>query len=135
MELRVMVIDDDKIFNLMATILLRNTGITDNPISCTSGQEALALLQKHTAEDTTFLLFLDINMPMMNGWEVLALLEEGYHDSRIYVVMVTSSIDKVDQAKAMAHKRVIDYMVKPIMREKLIALKSAAALAGFFSHR
>ena len=134
MELRVMVIDDDKIFNLMATVLLRDTGITINPISCTSGQEALTLLRCRTVEDTAFLLFLDINMPGMSGWEVLALIEELAHLTPIYVVMVTSSIDEADKAKAMAHERVIDYMVKPIKREKLMALKSSFALTDFFSY-
>lgn len=134
MKLRVMVIDDDKIFNLMAAILLRDTGITTNPISCTSGQEALTLLRHYAVEDTAFLLFLDINMPMMSGWEVLALLEGLPYLTPIYVVMVTSSIDEADKAKAMAHERVIDYMVKPIKREKLMALKSSFALTDFFSY-
>lgn len=128
-----MVVDDDKIFNLMATILLRNTGITDNPISCTNGQEALALLRQSTSQETEFLLFLDINMPAMSGWEVLALLETFDKQNRIYVVMVTSSIDKADRARAMAHERVIGYMIKPIARKKLVALKSTSKLARFFS--
>lgn len=133
MELRVMIIDDDNIFNLMTTVLLRNTGITINPISCTSGQEALALLSP-TTKDTAFLLFLDINMPMMSGWEVLARIEELACPPPIYVVMVTSSIDEADKAKAMSYERVIDYMVKPIKREKLIALKNVIALTDFFSY-
>jgi len=132
MELRVMVIDDDNIFNLMATVLLRESGITNNPISCTSGQEALTLLRQHTAPDKAFLLFLDINMPLMSGWEVLVLLEELPYYSHIYIVMVTSSIDRADQTKAMAYERVIDYMVKPIKREMLQALKTSSALASFF---
>ena len=134
MELRVMVIDDDNIFNLMATVLLRDAGITNNPVSCTSGQEALTLLRRHTAQDTVFLLFLDINMPLMSGWEVLTLLDELPYPNRLHIVMVTSSIDEADQAKAMAHERVIEYMVKPVKREKLIALKTLSALAPFFSH-
>ncbi len=127
-----MVIDDDNIFNLMATVLLRESGITNNPISCTSGQEALTLLRQHTAPDKAFLLFLDINMPLMSGWEVLVLLEELPYYSHIYIVMVTSSIDRADQTKAMAYERVIDYMVKPIKREMLQALKTSSALASFF---
>ena len=128
-----MVIDDDKIFNLMAEVLLHDAGITTNPITCTSGQEALELLKQQLAKNRTFLLFLDINMPLMTGWEVLDALDEFSHQSDIHVVMVTSSFDKSDKKKALTYEQLIGYMIKPIKREHLLALKKSEALAPFFS--
>jgi len=134
MKLFVLVIDDDHIFNLMANVLLRDAGITNHPLCFTNGQEALALLRQHTEADTAFLLFLDINMPLMSGWEVLDALQEFPNRSHIHVVIVTSSIDKADQGKAKAHERVVDYLIKPIDRKRLAALKELPALAHFFSN-
>jgi len=105
----------------------------DSSITCLvagNAMEALTLLKtRHPLPD---FIFLDINMPMMSGWEVLTLLDTLDNHHQIYVVMVTSSIDKADRAKAMAHERVIDYMIKPIIRKKLAALKNAPQLAPFF---
>ncbi len=132
MKLRVLVIDDDEIFNLMADILLRDLGITTRPQCFTSGQEALAYLSRQGATDTTYLLFLDINMPTMSGWEVLECLQALPNQQRIHVVIVTSSIDGADERRALGFAQVIDYMIKPLQREKLSALKRYRKLAAFF---
>ncbi len=131
-NLRVMIIDDDAVFNMMAKVLLRDTGIAENPISCSNGKEAINLLNEQIADDTTFLLFLDINMPLMNGWEVLDALHKLPHHKNIHVVIVTSSIDKADREKANAYRQLINYLVKPIKRESLLALKTSNVLAHFF---
>lgn len=136
-ELCVMVIDDDAVFNLMAKVLLRDTGIADNPISCTNGKEAINVLKQQLDDDndTTFLLFLDINMPLVSGWEVLDTLNGLPYRENIHVVIVTSSIDKADREKANAYGQLINYLVKPIKRESLLALKACETLARFFPDR
>lgn len=128
-----MVVDDDRIFNLMAKVLLRDTGIAKDPISCTNGQEAIDVLAHKTACNQPILLFLDINMPAMNGWEVLEALERLPHQQDIYVVIVTSSIDKADRLRASTYEHLISYLVKPIKRESLLALKACRPLAQFFA--
>ncbi|HWK58536.1 MAG TPA: response regulator [Parapedobacter sp.] len=132
MELRVLVIDDDTIFNLMADVILRDLGITTQPQCFTSGQEALAYISQHDHADITYLLFLDINMPIMTGWEVLDCLQSMPHHHRIHVVIVTSSINRADQKAARASKFVIDYMIKPLKRDILATLKSHKKIAPFF---
>lgn len=130
-----MVVDDDRVFNLMAKILLRDTGIADNPISCTNGQEAITLLEEQQPTNQSILLLLDINMPVMDGWDVLEALQTLPDRQKIHVVIVTSSIDKADREKAHTYGQLISYLVKPIKRENLVALKTTKALAPFFPSR
>ncbi|WP_262245885.1 response regulator [Parapedobacter soli] len=131
MELDVLVIDDDEIFNLMANIMLRDLGITTQPKCFTSGQEALAFIRQ-SKKGISYLLFLDINMPTMSGWEVLDHLGAMPNHLDIHVVIVTSSIDRADKEKALDFKQVINFMTKPINREELSALKEHEKIAVFF---
>lgn len=133
MELHVLVIDDDEIFNLMADVVLRNLGIATHPQCFTSGEEALTYINRHTEMAYTYLLFLDINMPTMSGWDVLEALQTLSNRHLIHVVVVTSSIDRVDEKKASEFAQVIDYMIKPLKREKLAALKQHEKIASFFA--
>lgn len=130
MELCVLVIDDDEIFNLMADFILRDVGITTHPRCFTNGREALAYLDRQNEAHTTYLLFLDINMPTMNGWEILDHLKAL--PNHVHVVIVTSSIDRADKDKALAFEQVIGYMIKPLKRELLSALKNHKKIARFF---
>ncbi|HWK99117.1 MAG TPA: response regulator [Parapedobacter sp.] len=132
MELRVLIIDDDDIFNLMADIILRDLGITAQPRCFTDAHEALAYINQHNRTSTTYLLFLDINMPIMSGWEVLDCLQALPNQHNIHVVIVTSSIDSADKKRASDFEQVIDYMIKPLKREKLAALKRHRKIASFF---
>ncbi|MFC3198807.1 response regulator [Parapedobacter deserti] len=133
MELSVMIIDDDNMFNIMAKVLLRNTGISADPIICTDGREALMALRQRLSPDRAFLLFLDINMPLLSGWDVLDALQKFPGGSSIFVIIVTSSIDKADRIQALRYPQVIDYLIKPLQRERLFALRSLPQLAAFFS--
>ena len=133
MKLRVLVIDDDEIFNLMADVILRNLGFTAHPKCFSNGQEALGYISQHHEADITYLIFLDINMPTMSGWEVLDQLQTLPNHHHIHVVIVTSSIDHADQKKASDFDHVIDYMIKPLQREKLSTLKQHKKIAPFFS--
>lgn len=134
MELRVMVVDDDKMFNLIAKVLLRDTGIACNPTICTNGEEALETIGQEIALDKFFLVFLDINMPVKNGWQVLDALQAFPYPENIHVVIVTSSINKADMETAKTYPQLIDYLIKPIKRESLLALKSSNYLTTFFSY-
>lgn len=128
-----LVVDDDAIFNLMADVLLRDLGIASRPHCFTDAQEALTYINQHNHATMTYLLFLDINMSIMSGWEMLDNLQVLPNHHNIHVVMVTSSIDSADKKRASNYEQVIDYMIKPLKREKLAALKCHKKIASFFS--
>src|SRR5690606_6363949 len=133
MQLRVLVIDDDEIFNLMTKIILRDLGISASPTCFICGQEALDDIKQHQGEGVSHLLFLDINMPAMNGWEVLDHLQSLPSRANIHVVILTSSIDRSDKEIALKYPLVIVFMTKPLKRDSLISLKDHQKISAFFS--
>ncbi len=114
MSLEVIIVDDDKIIIFLHKIMLEKSGLAANPLSFFNGKEVLKYLDEDKISDKKYLIFLDINMPEMNGWEFLEAIKEKPFLDRLFVIIVTSSIDSSDREKAMKYKMVIDYYEKPI---------------------
>lgn len=116
----ILLVEDDDIFLFTATFVLNkafpNTEITIKH----QGQEALDYLENRTPD----LLFLDLNMPKMDGWEFLEELEESKIQVDFPIIIVTSSIDPEDKRKAERNSLVSDYLEKPLRIETLKALIS-----------
>ncbi|GIV40560.1 MAG: response regulator [Thermonema sp.] len=116
-------IDDDEISNLIsATIIQKVTGA--QVITFTRAREALEYLQ--SAERLPDAIFLDINMPEMNGWEFLDAVEQlpGDIKNALQIYMLSSSIDIEDQRKAETYRLVRGYITKPISPDKMVATVS-----------
>lgn len=109
-------IDDDDINNMLSERLINkhfpNTGCK----TFLDAEEALEILQK-TPNQKPDAIFLDINMPRMNGWEFLEELQKL--NVLVNVYMLTSSIDPRDQQKAHEYKLVKDFISKPLREERL----------------
>ena len=90
-------------------------------ISKNSGKEGLDYLKSTDLDGNTLpeLIFLDINMPGMNGWEFL----NEYHNlekeiqSKVVVVMLTTSDNPDDEAKAKNWDIIYDFKTKPLTKE------------------
>jgi CheY-like chemotaxis protein len=134
MHLLVMIVDDDPIFSLIAGALLKQVGIQYPTHICANGEEALRLLKLLASEEKMFLIFLDITMPVLDGWGLLNALKDFPHKENIRVVMVTSSVNKADKELALTYEPVINYLVKPLKREDLLQLMHSKPLAPFFVH-
>ncbi|MGC4232223.1 MAG: response regulator [Niabella sp.] len=131
MYLEVMIVDDDPVFRLIVGTLLKQAGIKPPHLICTNGEEALKLLEQQISKEKMFLIFLDINMPVLDGWGVLDSLKHFPHKENIRVAMVTSSVNKADKELALTYEQVISYLVKPLKREDLSSLMSSGSLAPF----
>ncbi len=95
--------------------LVQKEGLHPSPQSCDNGESALKLMGNTCTVDSKCILLLDINMPVMNGWELLDKLHEHDDTSRkIVVVMVTSSVDPVDRIKAQKYQNVVGFVEKPL---------------------
>lgn len=132
MDVCVMIVDDDQIFNLMAKIQLAQADISVQPHTFTNGNEALSFIVERQYSPIPILLFLDINMPGISGWQVLDQLQQLDVVAKIHVVIVTSSIDSADQRRASEYPFVTSYLIKPIKYEQLLALKKTAPLSAWF---
>jgi CheY-like chemotaxis protein len=131
--MNVVLVDDDRIYQFAAKKTLEATGLVSNLQSFPNGKEALHFLQKAIDGLVALpdIIFLDINMPIMNGWQFLDAFREMYNrlPRKVPIYMVSSSIDEVDINKSKQYTIVSDYIIKPVHKERfrqLLAHHTAA---------
>lgn len=127
-----LLIDDDKFFIMMAKKMVAKCQLHPSPLTFENGQTAIEHLKEVYSRETAFIMLLDINMPVMDGWGLLEELKEFASPENTFVVMVTSSTDEADIKKAHQSPFVIDYLTKPLMSHTLNRLKDVPALRHFF---
>lgn len=126
---RVVLIDDSENDNFFHEIALRKAGFGGEILVFEGGESALAfLLQDQITVPTV--VFLDINMPGMNGFEVARTLGARLRPRATFQLnMLTSSAWSVDKATAQDIALIRHYLVKPLTAEMaagLITLEEAA---------
>ncbi|TAF55469.1 MAG: response regulator [Sphingobacteriia bacterium] len=118
----VCLIDDDKIYQFTARKILESTGLAKSIVSFFNGSEAIGFLKENAqnADQLPDVVFLDINMPVMNGWEFLDEFQQLRPSMKksILIYMVSSSVDDTDIQKSRSYQEVKDYIVKPINRQR-----------------
>jgi CheY-like chemotaxis protein len=122
----IMCIDDDPITLMLFKKVAQKASFTKEIINATNGEEALALINNIMNEDIKpHLLFLDLNMPVMGGWEFLDSFNNSnyYRSNNTKVIILTSTIDPKDIKKASTYNNVIEFLSKPITVEMLNLLK------------
>jgi len=134
MQPKILIIDDDEIVLFLHSVILEDTGTRDAPEKFGSAQAALRYLDRYAENGRQFLLLLDINMPVMNGWAFLDALEARPLHAEISVVLVTSSVDESDRKKAFSYSMVNGFLIKPLSAEQISELKQAAVFKPFFLH-
>lgn len=132
MSLNVLIVDDDPIFIMMHKLKVKMSSIADNPQTHHDGKSAWESLIDNKDEDASFLLFLDINMPIMNGWDLLNELQRSHLSTKVYVALVTSSIDRMDRERAKRYPQVIGFYEKALNVDTCIQIKNNPAIAHFF---
>ena len=92
------------------------------------GREALQYLKSAKDKEYTHpdIIFLDINMPGMNGWDFLREYSRLDKDlqSRVIIIMLTTSETPEDKANANEWNLVSDFITKPLTREKMVDIIS-----------
>lgn len=131
MKLTAAIVDDDKIFHFLMGIMLKETDISSSPICLQNGEQFLQWWHGQKDSSEAFLIFLDLNMPLVDGWQVLDNLKSE-NSENIFVVIITSSIDPKDRKRAQSYPMVINFMVKPIVLQNLIDLRQSDLLSRYF---
>ncbi len=123
----VLFVDDDEISNFVSVKTLEDARIADRILSVTGAREALDLIKEGINGNGPVpdLIFLDINMPIMTGWDFLEEYKEVRErvGKKIYIIILTSSVYKHDKAKAATYEDVDDYTLKPLDISDLIVFK------------
>ena len=118
---RVLLVDDSMSTNFHHETILKDLDCTDQIEICLNGLEALDYLK--TKHDEGYpkpdIIFLDINMPKMNGWEFLTEYEKlpDFQKGEILLVMLTTSVNPDDKLRADRLSVIKDWISKPLTEE------------------
>jgi CheY-like chemotaxis protein len=119
---RVLLIDDDDVDNYLHKSILEETKIASQISICRNGQEALTYIeqtlhQEKESRSNAELILLDINMPIMSGFEFLNALREL--DINHYYTVILSSSDNIIDVQEAANYEVVYYICKPLTVDKV----------------
>lgn len=120
----VLLVDDDQTTNYLNQLLLRRLALTEKVLVAGNGREALALLAEHCPEPGVAgcpsLILLDVNMPVMNGFEFLDAYAQlpAAQRQAVVVVMLTTSLHPQDVERAR-QMQVADFLSKPLTSKNL----------------
>lgn len=117
----VLLVDDSDLDNFVHQRVIKNLGIAEKVTVVENGQEALDYLEKIYREsplDVPELIFLDINMPIMDGWEFIEAVRGSELISHtVIVTMLTTSTNPDDRAKAEKSYGLQGFLTKPLTTE------------------
>lgn len=125
---KALIIDDDEVNNFICVRQIRAASFAEEADFLLSGQEALDKLSsdaENAPENLPDIIFLDINMPMMSAWEFLqeyAPLSAKF-SKEVKLFILSSSVYRKDQLRALDHDVVVDYLYKPLTKELLTKVK------------
>jgi CheY-like chemotaxis protein len=120
-KINLLVIDDDDINLFIMRKTIEKTGYDVEMVSQTDGKMAVDYLNELKINNKPFpnLIFVDVNMPVMNGWEFLEVYEGQYTDTQINMYMLSSSVYEVDLQKAKTFKSIRGFISKPLYVQQL----------------
>ena len=123
------IIDDDPIFRFGTRKLMEKVQASLNFLVFKNGKEAFdyLVLKTQTSANIPDVILLDLNMPIMDGWQFLDEYLKIENLERIPIYIVSSSVDRRDIDKAKSYNIVDDYLIKPfsvsIIRDLLLELQ------------
>lgn len=123
----ILLVDDDFASNYLTETVLQDMDLTDQIHVAKNGQEALTFVQENCKSDTLNcpdLILLDINMPVMDGFEFLKEFEKIQTYKHTSIILLTTSTNSKDIEKAKQYQ-VTAYLEKPLTEEKLLKIIEA----------
>ncbi|NOQ70655.1 MAG: response regulator [Crocinitomix sp.] len=121
----ILIIDDDETNNFYVKYVFSKLNITENIYFALNGQDALQIINELRNKGVSIdLILLDINMPIMNGFEFLDEYEKlpKNKESKTVITMMSSSVNSADMKKSNSYKSIDLRIEKPLNEEKMKAI-------------
>ena len=134
MSLKVLITDDDEMAIFFQKIIILESKFTHEIISFTNGWETLDYLKNNYKSVDEYFIFLDINMPLMNGWELLNEINKYEFSAQVYVAMVSSYSAVKDKEAKTKYKQIVYLFEKPVTSEICLQLMELPVLAKYFKN-
>src|SRR6478609_6379717 len=120
------IVDDDDVYQFTITRTLEIQKAAEKILAFPDGEMAFQFIVEHRSKPSYLpdVIFLDINMPVMDGWQFLEAFDKikSTIDKKITIYLVTSSIDPADVDRAKGINTITKYLTKPIQPEALRGL-------------
>ncbi|MCW3113915.1 MAG: response regulator [Segetibacter sp.] len=138
---KVLCIDDDQITLVLCEMVIKKAGFATEVVTAKNGREGLAWFSAYFSKNNNIpkqeapqLILLDLNMPVMNGWDFLEDYLMKYSDRlpATKVVIISSTVNPEDFSRANRYEIVIDFINKPLTTEGLEELMEHEQLKAFF---
>ncbi|MDX2281668.1 MAG: response regulator [Saprospiraceae bacterium] len=132
-------VDDDKMTLMLVRLILEKANFCKTLLTAENGAYAL----EHFSEQQNLpmearvypeVILLDLNMPVMSGWEFLSAFAETFPEKapQTKIFILSSSVDPFEKDRALNHPLVVDFLPKPLNIDALEKLKKHSALLDFF---
>ncbi len=117
----ILLIDDSELSTFYHKFILEKVQCTEQIISFQNGKEALNYMINCSQKGETLpeLIFLDINMPVMDGWQFLEEFKQFKSNHKVVTIMLSSSVLLNDKVRALKYDFVRDYITKPLKEENV----------------
>lgn len=133
MKYDILIVDDEDIIIKLVRYLIVKSNLHVDPKAFLSAQDALDYLSTLGKNTTPQIVLLDINMPDLDGWDFLDLLIKSNYSEHVYVVIITSSINKSDRLRAEKYDIVAGYIEKPVSMNNMEEIKTLEKLDFLFA--
>lgn len=117
------IIDDDQVYVFAVKKMIMGHHFCKEVITFKNGEEALQFLHEKMKDPQSLpeVIMVDINMPVMDGWEFLDEFIKLMPSlpRKVTIYMISSSISQVDIERAKQYSEVRDYIIKPLLIDSL----------------
>lgn len=126
---KILFVDDDPITLMLCKKVIEKAEFSKEIITASNGEDALKYfdtIKTNNEDNFPQLMFLDLNMPIMGGWEFLDTFTDENYTSffpKLKVIVLSSTIDPKDIEKSRSYPMVINFLSKPITKEMLQSIK------------
>ncbi|WP_051941914.1 response regulator [Maribacter forsetii] len=125
MSYQILLIEDDPIFTFLLEKGIKHADLKGDTVNFSNGKPAIEFLKNEYSDQKNYIIFLDLNMPVMNGWEFMDQLESFASTDNCMVFILTSSAYRNDIEKLKKKPLVVDFVTKPITEFLLKGIKES----------